>query len=105
MKTICPHCESTVSVNPFKRLRDVSCPVCRRLVFREEHIWGKLWIAVCVLCALAVGVVIYRRTEQIHQAWTVYINYLIPAAMVILLAPLGNVLMFFVHRLKNRKKM
>lgn len=103
MKTICPHCGSIVSVNPLKRLRDVTCPSCSRLVFREERIWGKIWILVCVLCALAVGVVIYRKTERIYQAWTVYINYLIPAATVILLAPLGNAVMFFVHQVKHRK--
>lgn len=102
MKAKCPHCQSEVPVNPVKRLRDVTCPGCRRLVFREERVWGRLWIVVCVLCALAVGVVIYRKSADIHQAWTVYANYLVPAAIILILAPFGNVIMYLVHQLKNR---
>lgn len=104
MKTICPHCKNTFPINSLRRIRDVSCPSCRRLVFREERLWGIIWTVACVVCALAVGVVIYQRTEQIHQAWTVYVNYLVPAAMVILLAPFGNVLMYLVHQEKTKKK-
>ena len=99
----CPHCQSEVSVRPFRRLRDVSCPACHRLVFREERIWGKLWIVVCVLLALAAGIIIYRKTENVMQAWAVYVNYLIPAAIVLVLAPLGNLLMYLVHRVKETK--
>lgn len=102
MKAKCPHCQGEVSVRPFKRLKDVTCPGCRRLVFREERIWGRLWIAVCVLLALAAGIIIYRRTENIMQAWTVYENYLVPAAIVIVLAPLGSLLMYLIHRVKEK---
>lgn len=103
MKTVCPHCGSTLPVHPIRRIRDVSCPSCNRLVFREERVWGKLWIVVCVLLALAAGVIIYQRTANIYQAWTVYVNYLVPAAIVLVLAPLGNLVMFLVHQAKNRK--
>ena len=103
MKAKCPHCQETLTVNPVKRLRDVSCPNCHRLVFREERLWGKLWIVACVLAALVAGVWLYRATEHIMQAWSVYITYIIPAAIVILFAPLGNLLMYFVHRAKEKK--
>lgn len=104
MKVNCPHCDTPVSVNPLRRVRDVSCPSCRRLVFREERIWGRLWTLFCVLCALAAGIVFYQKTAGVLQAWAVYLNYLIPAAIVLLLAPLGNLLTCLVRRAKRGKK-
>lgn len=103
MKAKCPHCSNTVSVNPIKRLRDVECPECRRLVFREERTWGKLWIAFCVVCALTAGVLVFRATANVRQLWGVYLIYIVPAAIVILLAPLGNLLIYLVHQAKNRR--
>ena len=101
MKAKCPHCQCEVSVNPVKRILDVTCPSCRRLVFREERLWGKLWVAFCALCALVAGILLYLATENIRQVWSIYIIYLVPAAIVFLLAPLGNVVMVLVHQAKN----
>ena len=104
MKAKCPHCSNTVSVNPLTRLRDVECPECRRLVFYEETVWGKLWTAFCAVCAIAAWIITYRATATIRQLWAVYLIYVIPAVLVIVLAPLGNLLMYLVHRAKDRRR-
>lgn len=103
MKASCPHCRHEVSVRPFARLKDVSCPGCSRLVFREERVWGKIWLLFTVACALITGFILYRATENIMQMWSVYLIYLGPAAVILLLAPFGSPLMYCVHRAKEKK--
>ena len=103
MKASCPHCQSEVSVRPFTKLKNMTCPVCSRLVFLEERTWGKLWILFCILCALAVGFIVYWATAEVKQMWSIYLIYLAPAAVVLVLAPFGNPLMYFVHQAKEKK--
>lgn len=103
MKANCAHCHKEVRVNILKPIRDEQCPDCRRLLFREERVWGWLWSAVCVVVGFLVGKWWFDYSADMLQAWTAYLIYLLPVVTVAVIAPLGNVLKVIVHQAKQKK--
>ncbi len=102
MKIRCYNCKAELDIKPFERLRAVECPECRRQVFRNEKVWGGVWAAFVAICAVTAGVIVFLATAKVGEAWSAYLIFLVPAAVAAVLAPLGNFLIVFIYKGKNR---
>lgn len=102
MKVRCHNCNSVIEVKPFERLRSTQCSECHRLVFKDERIWGTVWILFTILCAAAVCVLMFRLTKESYKGWSAYLPLICPAFVLAILSPIGNFVVFLAHKLKDK---